>query len=74
MGGGGAGRLVQESKRYGTVIGKEEIASHLPWGRGGALGGGGKIKTTRKGNQVTQIQFLYLMPVISGPASSIDQR
>lgn len=35
-----------ESKRYGTVIGKEEFASHLPWGRGGAGegGGGGKNK------------------------------
>lgn len=60
------------SKRYGTVIGKEEFASHLPWGRGGAGEGGGK-KIKRKGNLVTQTQFRYLMSVISGPASSIDQ-
>lgn len=33
-------RMGVESKRYGTVIGKEEYASHLPWGRGGAGEGG----------------------------------
>lgn len=35
-------------------------------------GGGGK-KIKRKGNGVTQIQFLYLMSVMFAPASSVDQ-
>lgn len=39
---------------------------------GPGMGGGGK-KIKRKGNLVTQTQFLYLRSVISGPASSIDQ-
>lgn len=35
------------SKRYRAVIGKEEFASHLPWGRGGA-GVGRELKNNNK--------------------------
>lgn len=36
-----------KAKGTGAVIGKEEFASHLPWGRGGA-GVGRELKKIKK--------------------------
>lgn len=74
MGGGGEAGPGKQKVWNSNWQGGNCISSSLGAGWGLRGRGGGKIKTTRKGNQVTQIQFLYLMPVISGPASSNDQR
>lgn len=62
-----------ESKRHGTVIDREGICISSSLGAGWGRGGGGGLKIKPIGNRVTRTLFLYLMSVIAGSASSMDQ-
>lgn len=58
-----------ERQRYLGAT-REDLASHLPWGQGGA---GVRGRMQRAGTLGTPAQFLYLRSVIPGPASSSEQ-